>query len=225
MAEILRNHGYNVQRTHGSNDGVDIYAKRVEAIGIEGLCSFQCKRQHLRSKVDLPAVSELYGIVCARNATGGLVVTTSFFTSPAKEFQTSVANRIALMDNDDVLQWLRETTPRVGPVEHRVPQTYPTSHAREDWFEEVRAVGQRQAEAEPIGQPTEEDFYKWVGSLIDRFQHSLEHRTCGGHFGTTSLPCHVMKRLSRLLQVASGRLFAKKPMLTLTRKQISVAGQ
>jgi hypothetical protein len=91
VAEILRKRGYDVQLTQKSRDGgIDIYASRIEPNGFRGLYFVQCKRQSLRNKVGVQPVRELYGVVCARNATGGIVITTSFFTSPAKEFQANV---------------------------------------------------------------------------------------------------------------------------------------
>jgi restriction system protein len=110
VAEILLRRGYEVQLTRASRDGgIDIYASRTEANGLRGLYFVQCKRQSLRNKVGVQPVRELYGVVCARNATGGIVITTSFFTSTAKEYQFSVSNRMAQQDHYHVLQWLRET--------------------------------------------------------------------------------------------------------------------
>jgi hypothetical protein len=115
VAEILRRRGYDVQVTRQSRDGgVDIYASRIEPNGLHGLYFVQCKRQSKRNKVGVRPVRDLYGVVCARKATGGIVVTTSFFTSPAIEFQSIVPNHMALLDNSDVLRWLRETGVRLN---------------------------------------------------------------------------------------------------------------
>jgi hypothetical protein len=115
VAEILRRGGYDVQVTQQSRDGgIDIYASRTEPNGLHALYFVQCKRQSERNRVGVRPVRELYGVVCARNATGGIVITTSFFTSPAIEFQSTVSNRMALQDNSDVLRWLRETGVRLN---------------------------------------------------------------------------------------------------------------
>ena len=115
VAEVLWRGGYNVEVTRQSRDGgVDIYASRIEPNGLRGLYFVQCKRQSKQNRVGVRPVRELYGVVCARNATGGIVITTSFFTSPAKKFQSSVPNRMALQDNNDVLRWLRETGVRLN---------------------------------------------------------------------------------------------------------------
>ena len=115
VAEILCRRGYNVQVTRQSRDGgVDIYASRLEPNGLHGLYFVQCKRQSKRNRVGVRPVRELYGVVCARNATGGIVITTSFFTSPAINFQSTAPNRIALQDNSAVMRWLRETGVRLN---------------------------------------------------------------------------------------------------------------
>ena len=122
IAEILRRRGYDVQVTRQSRDGgVDIYASRIECSGLHGLYFVQCKRHSRQNKVGVRPVRELYGIVCARNATGGIVITTSFFTSPAIEFQSTIPNRMALQDNSDVLRWLRETAPSWPMSRGRIP--------------------------------------------------------------------------------------------------------
>jgi restriction system protein len=113
VAEILRRKGYDVEVTRQSrDDGIDIYASRIEPSGLRGLYLVQCKRQSRTNRVGVRPVRELYGVVCARNATGGIVITTSFFTSPAMKFQSAVPNRIALQDNGHVLRWLLETAAR-----------------------------------------------------------------------------------------------------------------
>ena len=44
------------------------------------------------------------------------------------------------------------------------------------WMGAARAVARADAiAAAPIGQPTKEDFLQWVGTLVERFQHAVEH--------------------------------------------------
>ena len=43
------------------------------------------------------------------------------------------------------------------------------------WFEADQAVAHAEAAAaEPVRQPSAEEFYDWLGTLIDRFQHAVE---------------------------------------------------
>jgi len=44
------------------------------------------------------------------------------------------------------------------------------------WTDAARTVARAEAiAATPIGQPPREDFFGWVGTLVDRFQHLVEH--------------------------------------------------
>lgn len=115
IAELLRRLGYQVDLTRASKDGgVDIYASRLEPMGARVLYYVQCKRYAPPNKVGLPPVKELYGTVFARHATGGLLVTSSFFTSGALKFQKSVPHQLTLNDYNDVNRWIAETTPLGG---------------------------------------------------------------------------------------------------------------
>jgi hypothetical protein len=110
VAELLRRLGYEVELTRKSKDGgVDIYASREE-LGIRVCYYVQCKRYKPPNKVGEPAVRELYGIVCARPATGGIMVTSSFFTGGAKKFQRLVETRLGLQDYDGVKRWIQDTS-------------------------------------------------------------------------------------------------------------------
>src|SRR5450756_3087032 len=48
----------------------------------------------------------LYGVVMAQGATGGVVVTTSYFSRPARVFQASVPHRLKLYDYVALKNWL-----------------------------------------------------------------------------------------------------------------------
>ena len=44
------------------------------------------------------------------------------------------------------------------------------------WMAAARTVAHAEAiAATPVGQPPQEDFLRWVGTLVDRFQHAVEH--------------------------------------------------
>lgn len=43
------------------------------------------------------------------------------------------------------------------------------------WMAAARTVARAEAiTATPVGQPSQEDFLRWVGTLVDRFQHAVE---------------------------------------------------
>lgn len=81
VGESFRRKGFDVRETGGFADGgVDIVLKKE---GEKYLV--QCK-QWKALKVDVMTVRELYGVMAAEGASGGYVVTSGRFTTPAKDF-------------------------------------------------------------------------------------------------------------------------------------------
>ena len=82
VGEFFRRRGYSVAETgvSGPDGGVDLVLKK----GSETFL-VQCK-QWRAYKVSVQTVRELYGVMAARGAAGGYVVTSGHFTDDAKEF-------------------------------------------------------------------------------------------------------------------------------------------
>lgn len=92
VGEAFRRKGYAVTETGGggADGGVDlVLTKGSERHFV------QCK-QWKAFKVGVTTVRELYGVMAARGAAGGYVVTSGQFTADAKEFATG--RNITLMD-------------------------------------------------------------------------------------------------------------------------------
>lgn len=84
VGEAYRRKGYNVAETGGggADGGVDLVLKR----GGEKLL-VQCKHWKM-AKVGVKVVRELYGVVTAEGATGGIVISSGAFTQEAIDFAT-----------------------------------------------------------------------------------------------------------------------------------------
>jgi restriction endonuclease Mrr len=67
-----------------------------------------CKRYNASNKVGVEVVRGLYGVVEAQKATGGMIVTTSTFTSGAKKFRDELKYRMGLTDLNDIRGLLRD---------------------------------------------------------------------------------------------------------------------
>lgn len=82
VGEAYRRKGYNVTETGGggADSGVDLVLKR----GDEKLL-VQCKHWKM-DKVGVKVVRELYGVVVAEKATGGVVISSGTFTQEAMDF-------------------------------------------------------------------------------------------------------------------------------------------
>lgn len=82
VGEAFRLQGYSVTETGGggADGGVDLALRKGNEVFL-----VQCK--HWRAfKVSVQVVRELYGVMAARGAAGGFVVTSGVFTSDAKAF-------------------------------------------------------------------------------------------------------------------------------------------
>lgn len=120
VASLLVHAGYNVRMSAlGSDGGVDLFAERKSEFGPE-MTLVQCKRNRVDRRVGEPVVKQLYADVTRRNATRGLLVTTSTFTAPALAMIEDVRYRLAGKDIDRLKEWfhhLRRIKSRGDPGE------------------------------------------------------------------------------------------------------------
>lgn len=106
VADILSKLGYIVRVSPiGADEGIDIYAERNHIIGAE-LVLVQCKHYQHSVKVSRPVVQQLKANVFDKNASSGLVVTTSSFTKPAWDYINQAKYRLAGADHQKLQEWL-----------------------------------------------------------------------------------------------------------------------
>lgn len=87
IAYLYECFGCKVELTQQSRDfGADILAWHGGPLGAEPLIVVQVKRYSSHRKVELKGIFELHGAIAHYNADLGHVVTTSDFTTPAKQF-------------------------------------------------------------------------------------------------------------------------------------------
>ena len=132
VGEAYRLQGYRVTEIGGGgpDGGVDlVLAKGAEKFFV------QCK-QWKAYKVGVTTVRELYGVMAAKGATGGFVVTSGRFTADAKDF--AQGSNIELVDGPLLFAMIqqargaqsqpaaarRETPSSMGSIEHQ-PRTAP----------------------------------------------------------------------------------------------------
>lgn len=110
VAEILHKLGYDITLTPASKDGgKDIYAAKKSSLG-SFLYIVECKSYAPDNTVGVGLIRQLNGVVEAERATAGILATTSFFSKDAKEFQTTIANRMSLKDYLGIQEWLAKLT-------------------------------------------------------------------------------------------------------------------
>lgn len=107
VGESFKRKGFDVRETGGYADGgVDIVLKKD---GEKYLV--QCK-QWKAFKVDVMTVRELYGVMAAEGASGGYVVTSGRFTTPAKDF--AKGRNIFLVDGHGLVELIGDA--EIGKV-------------------------------------------------------------------------------------------------------------
>ncbi|WP_219213642.1 restriction endonuclease [Variovorax boronicumulans] len=102
VGEAFRQQGYTVQERGGggADGGIDlVLGKAGEKVFV------QCK-QWKAFKVGVTVVRELYGVMAAGGAAGGVVVTSGRFTQEATAF--AEGRNIRLVDGPALLQWIRQ---------------------------------------------------------------------------------------------------------------------
>jgi restriction system protein len=108
VAGLLARSGYTVKLgPRGRDGGIDVFAERGGQFGPE-LTLVQCKRYRNDQKVSEPTVKQLYADLTLRNATKGLLVTTSTFTKPALKLIEDVRYRLAGNDSAKLREWVTD---------------------------------------------------------------------------------------------------------------------
>ncbi len=101
VGEALRQQGYRVLETGGggADGGVDlILTKDGETFLV------QCK-QWRAYKVGVAVVRELFGVMAAKGATGGYLVTSGRFTAEASDFARG--RNVTLVDGTELAKWIK----------------------------------------------------------------------------------------------------------------------
>jgi RES domain-containing protein len=112
VAEMLEKKGYSVSLTQFARDGgVDIFAAKKDGLG-QYLYLVECKRYVPPYKVGVEIVRSLYGVLQAKKATACAIVTSSYFTNGAKEFQREQQHQVALHDYLVLQQWIKGLSTR-----------------------------------------------------------------------------------------------------------------
>ena len=107
IAKIFEKRGFSVRITPQTRDGgKDIFIAKND------LCSFlfyvECKKYALNRPVGIEVIQRLYGIISAEKATGGIIVTTSYFAKPAKDYiqEHQLEHQLTLQDYDALVNIL-----------------------------------------------------------------------------------------------------------------------
>ena len=122
VGEAYRRRGYQVEELggNGADGGIDLILTRPAQNGREKVL-VQCK-QWRAYRVGVDVIRELYGVMAARGATAGVVVTSGTFTDEATAFATG--RNVTLLNGPKLIELIR-------PVQQTWQSASPT---RDDAF-------------------------------------------------------------------------------------------
>lgn len=124
VGEAFRRQGFQVAGNRGGADsGVDLVLRK----GGEKFFA-QCK-QWKSSTVGVTVVRELYGVMAAKGATGGFVVTSGRFTNEAKRF--AGGRNVKLIDGSTLFKLIKkvQTARAEGDSEPAMQEAFAPTHA------------------------------------------------------------------------------------------------
>jgi hypothetical protein len=106
IADLLADMGMEVELTPATRDGgKDILAYMETEVG-KFLCLVETKQHNRNRPVGVGLVRALFGTLNDHSATSAMLVTTSRFAQPAKEFQERHKYQLSLKDYGDVASWI-----------------------------------------------------------------------------------------------------------------------
>ncbi|WP_106917105.1 restriction endonuclease [Chryseobacterium aurantiacum] len=106
VAELFVQEGYEVELTKSTVDGgKDIYAAKTTVFG-QFLYVVECKKYSPENKVGVNVLRSLYGVVQNEKVTSGIIVTSSYFTKNARNFQQNIKHQLQLNDFNNLCKWL-----------------------------------------------------------------------------------------------------------------------
>jgi restriction system protein len=123
VGEAFRERGFSVSETApGPDGGVDLELRKDGELHL-----VQCKRWRAR-KVGVEIVRELYGVMSARGAVGGYVVSSGIFSQEARNF--SDGRNIELWDGDKLKAVIRKDQRSPGRAPSPTPKNIPNASNR-----------------------------------------------------------------------------------------------
>lgn len=107
VARLFERQGFKVTLTPASKDGGFDFFAELKTPMTNLLVMAECKRYSRERKVGIEVVRGLHSVMETNRANKALVITSSFFTSGAIEYQRVLGAKMGLNDYNDLVEWLR----------------------------------------------------------------------------------------------------------------------
>lgn len=115
IAELFDAKGFSIELTKQTRDGGRDIIAIHETMNTRLKLLIECKRWAPANKVSLSVVQRLYGVKTAEAASKAILVTTSSFSAPARQFASDHFWELDLKGYNDIMKWIREYTyPTLG---------------------------------------------------------------------------------------------------------------
>ena len=107
VARLFERQGFNVTLTPASKDGGFDFFAELQTPMTSLLVMAECKRYSPERKVGIEVVRGLHSVMETNKANKALVITSSFFTAGAIEYQRVLGAKMGLNDYNDLVTWLQ----------------------------------------------------------------------------------------------------------------------
>jgi restriction system protein len=106
IASLLDDMGWEVHLTQQTRDGGRDILAYLNTDVARLLFLVEAKRYNPKRPVGVELVRNLYGTLCHEQANSAMLVTSSYFSPDAKEFQKQHVYQISLKDYQDIVKWI-----------------------------------------------------------------------------------------------------------------------
>ena len=107
VAELMAKRGYEVDLTKATRDGgKDLIIASNKDLG-DLIFYVECKQKALTKPVGVHLVRQLAGSIFADRVTAGIMITSSYFSTAAKDYSQQIKHQLSLVDFIRLKDWLK----------------------------------------------------------------------------------------------------------------------
>jgi restriction endonuclease Mrr len=107
VGQLFESKGYHVTLTPKTRDGGKDLIVAENSVAGSFLYYVECKRNAPHRCVSVNVIRELHGTVISEKATAGIVVTSSYFSDPAREFTKTICHQMSLIDYTNLCKLIK----------------------------------------------------------------------------------------------------------------------
>jgi hypothetical protein len=117
--------------------------------------------------------------------------------------RTERGRRVAYRYPDVALRYVHEVADTTEPVPYNAADD---PRGLVGWYEAGQRAAQSETATEPLVEPTQAEFFGWLGTLIDRFQHAVENTDLWRALWNDDL---TRPRIEKIVQAVAGSMWTE----------------